>query len=71
MGGVPLDYRPRSGRVPDAGARRAVRGGIPSPASDVMPANLTPSVWGSGAFDGQTAHRDHVLADGDIVEIHE
>ncbi len=36
-----------------------------------MPANLTPSVWGSGAFDGQTAHRDHVLADGDIVEIHE
>lgn len=28
-------------------------------------------VWGSGAFEGQTVHRTHVLADGDIVEIHE
>lgn len=28
-------------------------------------------VWGAGVFDGQTVHRDHVLADGDVVEIHE
>ena len=28
-------------------------------------------VWGSGAFDGQTVHRTHVLSDGDVVEIHE
>jgi ribosome-interacting GTPase 1 len=27
-------------------------------------------VWGSGAFDGQTVGRDHVLADQDIVELH-
>ena len=27
-------------------------------------------VWGSGVFDGQTVGRDHVLADGDIVEMH-
>jgi ribosome-interacting GTPase 1 len=27
-------------------------------------------VWGPSAFDGQTVHRDHVLADGDVVEIH-
>jgi uncharacterized protein len=27
--------------------------------------------WGAGVFDGQTVHRDHVLADGDVVEIHE
>jgi hypothetical protein len=27
-------------------------------------------VWGSGAFDGQTVQRDHVLAEGDVVEIH-
>lgn len=27
-------------------------------------------VWGSGAFDGQTVGRDHVLADRDIVELH-
>lgn len=26
-------------------------------------------VWGSGAFDGQTVGRDHVLADGDVVEL--
>lgn len=26
-------------------------------------------VWGSGAFDGQLVGRDHVLADGDIVEL--
>jgi hypothetical protein len=27
-------------------------------------------VWGSGAFDGQTVGRDHVLQDKDVVELH-
>jgi uncharacterized protein len=27
-------------------------------------------VWGTSAFDGQTVHRDHVLEEGDVVEIH-
>jgi hypothetical protein len=27
--------------------------------------------WGAGVFDGQTVHRDHVLSDGDVIEIHE
>ncbi len=27
-------------------------------------------VWGSGAFDGQTVGRDHVLHDRDVVELH-
>lgn len=27
-------------------------------------------VWGPSAFDGQTVQREHVLADGDVVEIH-
>jgi ribosome-interacting GTPase 1 len=27
-------------------------------------------VWGTGVFDGQTVKRDHVLHDGDIVELH-
>lgn len=27
-------------------------------------------IWGSSAFDGQTVHRDHVLEEGDVVEIH-
>jgi ribosome-interacting GTPase 1 len=26
-------------------------------------------VWGSGVFDGQMVGRDHVLADGDVVEL--
>lgn len=28
-------------------------------------------VWGSQVFDGQTVQRDHVLTEGDVVEIHE
>lgn len=27
-------------------------------------------VWGTGVFDGQTVKRDHVLHDGDVVELH-
>jgi ribosome-interacting GTPase 1 len=27
-------------------------------------------VWGSGAFDGQTVGRDHILQDKDVVELH-
>jgi ribosome-interacting GTPase 1 len=27
-------------------------------------------LWGSGLFDGQTVPREHVIVDGDIVEIH-
>jgi len=27
-------------------------------------------IWGAGRFDGQLVHRDHVLQDGDIVELH-
>jgi ribosome-interacting GTPase 1 len=28
-------------------------------------------VWGMSAFDGQAVQKDHVLAEGDVVEIHE
>ncbi len=35
-------------------------------------ANMTfARAWGTGVFPGQTVHRDHVLSDGDVVEIHE
>jgi ribosome-interacting GTPase 1 len=27
-------------------------------------------IWGTGAFDGQTVTRDHVVHDKDIVELH-
>ncbi len=30
----------------------------------------TARVWGSGAFDGQTVGRDHIVVDGDVVELH-
>jgi hypothetical protein len=28
-------------------------------------------VWGAHVFDGQTVQRDHVLFEGDVIEIHE
>jgi ribosome-interacting GTPase 1 len=35
-------------------------------------ANMTfARAWGANVFDGQTVHRDHVLSDGDIIEVHE
>jgi ribosome-interacting GTPase 1 len=30
----------------------------------------TARIWGTGVFDGQSVARDHVLSDGDIVELH-
>jgi len=27
-------------------------------------------LWGSGEFEGQQVHRDHVLEDGDVIELH-
>ena len=29
----------------------------------------TARVWGSGVYDGQMVGRDHVLSDGDVVEL--
>ncbi len=37
---------------------------------DVLAAMKFARVWGSSAFDGQAVQRDHVLADGDVAEIH-
>lgn len=28
-------------------------------------------IWGTGVYDGQTVRRDHVLADADVIELHE
>jgi ribosome-interacting GTPase 1 len=30
----------------------------------------TARVWGSGVYEGQLVSRDHVLQDGDVVELH-
>jgi ribosome-interacting GTPase 1 len=37
---------------------------------DLAAAMTFARVWGPSAFDGATVHRDHVLAEGDVVEIH-
>ncbi len=37
---------------------------------DLAEKTKTARVWGSGAFDGQTVGRDHVVVDGDVVELH-
>ena len=37
---------------------------------DVLEAMKFARVWGTSTFDGQAVQRDHVLAEGDIVEIH-
>jgi ribosome-interacting GTPase 1 len=37
---------------------------------DLEDAVKSARVWGSGAFDGQTVGRDHVLQDKDVVELH-
>jgi ribosome-interacting GTPase 1 len=37
---------------------------------DVLATMKYARVWGSSTFDGQAVQRDHVLVDGDVVEIH-
>ncbi len=37
---------------------------------DLAAAMTFARVWGPSAFDGATVHKDHVLAEGDVVEIH-
>ena len=37
---------------------------------DLEDAVKSARVWGSGAFDGQTVGREHVLQDKDVVELH-
>jgi uncharacterized protein len=38
--------------------------------NDFEEALKTARVWGSAAFDGQTVGRDHLVKDGDVVELH-
>ena len=37
---------------------------------DILATMKFARIWGPSAFDGQTVQRDHVLAEGDVVEIH-
>ena len=38
--------------------------------NDLLPTMKFARVWGASAFSGQAVQKDHVLAEGDVVEIH-
>ena len=53
---------PRGGTVADLAARIH---------KDLATHMTFARVWGTGVFDGQSVDKHHVLADGDVVEVHE
>lgn len=58
-------------RVPFALPRGATVGDLAARIhKDLQAALQFARVWGPSAFDGQAVRRDHVLAEGDVVEIH-
>ncbi len=61
LGGAPFTL-PRGATVADLAMR--IR-------KDLLANMKLARAWGPNLFDGQTVHRDHVLSDGEIVEIHE
>ncbi|KPJ59730.1 MAG: hypothetical protein AMJ46_10295 [Latescibacteria bacterium DG_63] len=69
-------YTKVPGKKPDLGKPFVLKGG--STILDVATlvhkdfrANLKSArIWGSGAFDGQYVQRDHVVEDGDVIELH-
>lgn len=73
--GVIRIYAKPPGKPPDLSAPFVVKEGctVAEFAAEVhreLAASLTSArVWGSAEFDGQTVGRDHVLRDGDVVEL--
>jgi uncharacterized protein len=64
--------RPRDGSAPFALPFRATVGDLAERIhKDLLDTMTFARVWGRSAFDGQAVQKDHVLADGDVVEIHE
>ncbi|MCX6552073.1 MAG: TGS domain-containing protein, partial [Acidobacteria bacterium] len=64
--------KPRDGSAPFALPRGATIGDLAERIhKDLLATMKFARVWGTSAFDGQAVQRDHVLAEGDIVEIHE
>jgi ribosome-interacting GTPase 1 len=68
-------YSKPPGRKPDLGAPFVLPKGstvedlTPKVHKDFLENLKAARVWGSGSFDGQMVGRDHVLADGDVVEL--
>jgi len=64
--------KPRDGSAPFALPRGATIGDLAERIhKDLLGTMKFARVWGKSAFDGQAVQREHVLAEGDIVEIHE
>jgi len=64
--------KPRDGSAPFALRRGATIGDLAERIhKDLIETMRFARVWGTSAFDGQAVQKDHVLAEGDIVEIHE
>jgi ribosome-interacting GTPase 1 len=64
--------KPRDGSAPFALPRGATIGDLAERIhKDLLGAMKFARVWGKSAFDGQAVQKEHVLAEGDIVEIHE
>jgi hypothetical protein len=64
--------KPRDGSAPFALPRGATIGDLVVRIhKDLLETMKFARVWGTSAFDGQAVQREHVLADRDVVEIHE
>jgi ribosome-interacting GTPase 1 len=64
--------RPRDGSAPFALPLGSTVGDLAERIhKDLLDTMTFARVWGTSAFDGQAVQKDHVLAEGDIVEIHE
>jgi hypothetical protein len=64
--------KPRDGSAPFALPLGATVGDLAERIhKDLLQTMTFARVWGASAFDGQAVQREHVLAEGDIVEIHE
>jgi hypothetical protein len=64
--------KPRDESAPFALPRGATVGVLAERIHKDLAATMTfARVWGASAFDGQSVQKDHVLAEGDVVEIHE
>jgi ribosome-interacting GTPase 1 len=64
--------KPRDGSAPFALPLGSTVGDLAERIHKDLLATMTfARVWGASAFDGQAVQKDHVLAEGDVVEIHE
>jgi ribosome-interacting GTPase 1 len=63
--------KPADRRAPFALARGSTVGDLAAHVHKDLAASMKHArIWGTSVFDGQAVHADHVLVEGDVVEIH-